>query len=92
MAFMCIAVYNLESYEYINFNFILSTLMLYFLSMQFIVKVTVEPNFLKPIIQIPQFFKIFPWSLGFTLRKPYKLPQVFQTSIFQIPRFFEPCF
>ena len=53
---------------------------------------TVEPRFFEDaIIQIPQFFKLFPWSLGFALN-PCKLPRIFQTSIFRIPRFFEPYF
>ena len=38
------------------------------------------------------FFELFPWSLGFALRNPYKLPQIFRTSIFRIPRFFKPYF
>ena len=54
---------------------------------------TVEPRFFEhAIIRIPQFFKLFPWSLGFTLRNPYKLPRIVRTLIFRIPRFFEPYF
>ena len=53
---------------------------------------TVEPRFFEDaIIQIPQFFELFPWPLGFALN-PYKLLWIFQTSIFRIPRFFEPYF
>ena len=53
---------------------------------------TIEPQFFEDaIIRIPQFFKLFPWSLGFALNL-YKLPRIFQTLIFRIPPFFEPCF
>ena len=54
---------------------------------------TVEPRFFEHgIIRIPQFLELFPWSLGFALRNPYKLSRIFRTSIFRIPRFFEPYF
>ena len=54
---------------------------------------TVEPRFFEHVIdRIPQFFELFPWSLGFALRNSYKLPRIFRTSIFRIPRFFEPHF
>ena len=43
---------------------------------------TVEPRFFEgAIIRVPQFFELFPWSLGFAIN-PYKLPRIFQTSIF----------
>ena len=54
---------------------------------------TVDSRFFEHvIIRIPQFFELFPWSLGFALRNSYKLPRIFRTSILQIPRFFEPYF
>ena len=39
---------------------------------------TVEPRFFEhAIFRIPQFFKLFPWSLRFALRNTYKLSRIF---------------
>ena len=54
---------------------------------------SVEPRFFEhAIIRIPYFFELFPWSLGFALRNPYKLPGFFDLRIFEFPDFLNHIF
>ena len=49
---------------------------------------TVKPRFFEQaIIRIPQFFELFPWSLGFAVRNPINYPRFFELRFFELPNF-----